>query len=76
MYDNILDSDNYNLYDSPLDSDNSNLYDSPLNLDNSNLYDNILNNNTEIFNNYIFIYNIITEQFELIQLRNFFEFIK
>ena len=68
MYENSLDSDN--MYESPLNSDNSdNIYESPVNSDNSN--DNLLNYNKEIFENYIFVFNITTDQFELILIKEF-----
>ena len=62
MYDSLSNSDN--MYETPLDSDN--LYESPLNTEND-----IINSNKEIFENYIFIFNTTTEQFELILITDF-----
>ncbi len=62
MYNSLTNSDS--MYETPLESDN--LYESPLNADND-----IINSNKEIFENYIFIFNTTTEQFELIKITDF-----
>ena len=62
-----------NIYESPLNSDN--MYESPLNSENTIESDNKINNNLlesnkEIFENFIFVFNRITEQFEIIKTIN------
>jgi len=72
-----MSSNSLNSYYSAVDSDT--LYDSPLNSDNSSdeklynddLYKNLLYSNREVFDNYIFAFNIIKDNFELIHIKDF-----
>jgi hypothetical protein len=55
---------------SPSSSDNE--YYSPLNLS-VNIYTEILESNTEIFTDYIFVYNLISNTFEIIKMSLLFD---
>jgi hypothetical protein len=48
--------------------DSSDSYDSFNSNDTNNIYDNPIDENESIFDNYIFVFNSITEQFEVLNL--------